>query len=158
MNSEWKETPAPARAGDPVILCVDDEPEVLNALRRCFRNEPYKILTAKTPWEALVWMERPPGVDLVLLDQRMPGMTGTELMRIIRHRSPRTARAMLSGHPSELFIQKGLEAGAGAFFYKPWDDVKLRDTVRGLLSGRRGSPSAEDGDASREFDLGGEGG
>lgn len=158
MTFEWKETPVPDRAGDPVILCVDDEPEVLNALRRCFRNEPYKILTAGTPWEALVWMERTPGIDLVLLDQRMPGMTGTELMGVIRQRSPRTARAVLSGHPSEILIQKGLEAGAGAFFYKPWDDAVLRDTVRRLLSGKRRSPSVEEGDVSREFDLGGESG
>lgn len=156
MTLEPKGMFAPTPEGVPVILCVDDEPQTLNALRRCFRNEAYRVFTAGSPWEALVWLERLPSVALVLADERMPGMTGTELLAAVRKRHPGTARAVLSGYPSDALVCKGLEAGAEAFFYKPWEDAMLRDTVRRLLLGTRKSPSDEDDRGS--FDLGGEGG
>lgn len=146
---------------EPVILCVDDEPEVLSALRRCFRNEPYRIFTACSAEEALARMAEGAGVDLVLADERLPGETGTEFLRDVRERFPGTARALLTGYPSEVLVQKGLEAGAEAFFYKPWGDPLLRDTVRRILLGRRlrcADPRSEGGEApDASFDVGGEG-
>jgi DNA-binding response OmpR family regulator len=135
---------------------VDDEPGILNALRRCFRNEPYVVITASSPDEALGWLGDLPAVDLILVDERMPGTTGTELLKEVRERSPGTLRAMLTGFPSEVLIQKGLEAGAGIFMYKPWDDAQLRDTVRRILFPRRPAPAGDE--APSAFDVGGEGG
>lgn len=136
----------------PIVLFVDDEPEVLSSLRRCFRNEPYLVFTAAGSQEGLAWLERA-RVDLVVTDERMPEMTGTEFLREVRDRSPGTSRMMLTGYPSQALIGRGLEAGADTFLYKPWDDESLRRAVRRALE--RGAPiSGSEG----PFDLGGEGG
>lgn len=137
----------------PIVLCVDDEVETLSALRRCLRNEPYEVITARSAAEALGWI-REVVVDLILTDQRMPGAPGTNLLREVRKRSPRTARAILTGYPQARLIQEGLEAGADTFLYKPWDDESLRATIRRILK-KDATPLLE---SPPPFDLGGEGG
>jgi DNA-binding response OmpR family regulator len=149
-----------ARGRDPILLFVDDEPEVLSALRRCFRHEPYLVFTAGGPGEAFAWLEKTP-IDLVITDERMPEMSGTDFLREVRKRSPRTVRGLLTGYPSETVIQKGLEAGADALLYKPWDDQSLRGKIRGLLEkGARGGrcETRTEQSTERSFDMGGEGG
>jgi DNA-binding response OmpR family regulator len=157
MKPEVDPAPPRRRFGDPVILCVDDEPGILGALRRCFRNEPYDIYTAGGPEEALGWLAELPVVDLILTDQRMPEMNGTELLREVRRRSPETIRVILTGFPSEWLLRKGIEAGAGVLLCKPWNDRALRETVRSLLR-RRGGHSRTWDDPPSMFDVGGEGG
>lgn len=120
-----------------VVLCVDDEPGVLNAVRRSLRDEPYDVITARSSEEALGWLDEVP-VDLVISDQRMPGMLGTELLKEVRKRSPKTAIALLTGFRSAATVVQGLEAGAETFLYKPWDERHLVETVRRLLNS--GSP------------------
>jgi len=115
-----------------VVLCVDDEAEVLAALRRCLRNEPYEVVTVLGAREALARLGQGP-VDLVIADQRMPGMMGTDLLHEVRCRSPRTARAILTGYATPSTIRKGFESGADTFLYKPWDDEVLRTTIRRIL-------------------------
>jgi DNA-binding response OmpR family regulator len=134
MNVQVKPRPtsSPARSGEPVILFVDDEPEILSALRRCFRHEAYVLYTALGPAEGLSWLERA-SVDLVICDDRMPGMTAAEFLLEARERSPRICRAILTGPPSETLVPSGLEAVAEAVLYKPWDDGWLRESIRGLL-------------------------
>jgi YesN/AraC family two-component response regulator len=147
------------RSGDPVILCVDDEPEILSAIRRCLRTEPYEVITAGSGDEALAWLAELE-VDVVITDERMPGMTGTELLLEARKRCPRTARALLTGYRSSTFIRKGLEAGVDTFLYKPWDDRALRMTVdRILRKASKADPAPfDDSPAEGLNDLGGEGG
>jgi DNA-binding response OmpR family regulator len=141
MNVQVKPRPplSPARSGDPVILFVDDEPDILSALRRCFRHEAYVLYTALGPAEGLSWLERA-SVDLVICDDRMPGMTPADFLLEARKRSPRTCRAILTGHPSETLVRCGLEAGADAFLYKPWEEGRLRERIRSLL--KSGHPRA----------------
>lgn len=124
---------------DQVVLLVDDEPEILRAVRRSLRKEPYEVLTARGADEALGWLEERP-VDLVIADQRMPGMIGTDLLHEVRRRYPRTARAILTGYRTPDTICRGLEAGADTMLYKPWNDTVLVDTVRRIL-GIREDPS-----------------
>lgn len=147
--------------GDPVILCVDDEREILGSLRRCFRNEACQVLTAASRDEAFGWLGAMPRIDLVLSDERMPGGTGTELLREIRTRYPGAARALLTSFPSDTLVREGLEAGVEAFLYKPWDDEVLRQTVRRLLRRPRATPPAARPEGEEppgsSFDLGGEG-
>ena len=162
MNIELGPLPYPAFANprDPVVLFVDDDPEILSALRRCFRQEPVILRTALGSAEGLSWLART-RVDLVITDERMPGMAGTDFLEEARALSPRTRRAILSGYPSDALIRRGLEAGADAFHYKPWDDRSLREFVRGLLqkSPTVRVPFGVDRDSlSDSFDLGGEGG
>jgi len=116
----------------PVILCVDDEREVLSCLQRCLSAEPYEVVTAHGADEALGWFDEVP-IDLVITDQRMPGTPGTELLREVRKRSPKTARAILTAYRTPTLLKEGLEAGAQAFVYKPWSDDSLRDMIRSIL-------------------------
>ena len=124
--------PFERRNHHPVILCVDDERAILASLSRCLRSEPYEVITARGAAEALGWFEELP-IDLVITDQRMPGATGTDLLREVRKRSPKTARAILTAHREPTLVEEGLEAGAETFLYKPWDDRFLKETIRRLL-------------------------
>lgn len=130
--------PFELRSRDPVILCVDDESEILASLSRCLRSEPYEVITARGAAEALGWFEELP-IDLIITDQRMPGGAGTDLLREVRKRSPNTARAILTGHREPTLVRDGLEAGAETFLYKPWNDRSLKETIRRML--RKGADS-----------------
>jgi response regulator RpfG family c-di-GMP phosphodiesterase len=116
----------------PVVLFVDDDPGVLNAVRRSFRDEAIEILTAGSADEALGWIGEMP-IDLIVTDQRMPEMAGTELLVEVRRRSPTTAGALLTGYPTPSTIRSGRQSGADAILSKPWDDAELVRTVRRLV-------------------------
>ncbi len=125
----------PPRAGLPenerafTVLFVDDEPGVLNALRRNFLEENYTILTAASAAEALATLEKEP-VHLVISDHRMPGMTGAQLLREIKQRWPETIRIMLTGYADIQAIMGAVNEGAVyKFITKPWSDEDLRLTV-----------------------------
>lgn len=147
------------RSRDPVVLLVDDEPAVRGAVRRSLRNEPVEVITAGSCEEALGWLEELP-VDLIITDQRMPGMSGTELLEVVRKRFPKTSRALLTGYPTPSTVRKGLEAGSDTFLYKPWDDRVLVETIRRILAKRGGGRSSVEDPPSppSSVDLGGESG
>src|SRR2546430_5919127 len=80
-----------------MVVLVDDEPEILSALKRSLAREPYLILTTSRPREALRWVESL-DVSAVVSDERMPDMTGTELLARVSARSPATARIILTAY------------------------------------------------------------
>ncbi|MEW6739769.1 MAG: ATPase, T2SS/T4P/T4SS family [Nitrospirota bacterium] len=111
------------------LLFVDDEENVLHALRRIFLDENYEILTAASGEDALKIMESTV-VHLVISDHRMPGMLGSELLREIKNRWPETIRIMLTGHADIQAIMGAVNEGAVyKFITKPWNDEDLRLTV-----------------------------
>ena len=75
----------------PVLLLVDDETRILSALRRTLRREGYEILTAESVAEALRILGSRE-VDLVLTDQKMPGMSGLEFLEQVAAQHPAVAR------------------------------------------------------------------
>ena len=113
----------------PSILFVDDDPRVLSALRRGLRREALRIETAGNAREALARLEEE-GFDLVVSDQKMPGMTGVELLKTIRARWPRTQRILLSGWTSGIPSTELEAAGLSCVLAKPWDDAELRASIR----------------------------
>lgn len=111
------------------LLFVDDEENVLNALRRIFLEENYEILTATSGEEAIKIMENNV-VHLVISDHRMPGMLGSELLKEIKNRWPETIRIMLTGYADVQAIMGAVNEGAVyKFITKPWNDEDLRLTV-----------------------------
>jgi DNA-binding NtrC family response regulator len=124
--------PYERRSRHPVILCVDDDRGILSALRRSLSGEPYEVITAQGADEALCWFGELP-IDVIITDQRMPGTEGTQLLREVVKRYPKTARAILTAYPGPALIQEGLKVGTDTFLYKPWSDSLLRDTIRFLL-------------------------
>ena len=127
---------APSTPQPRVVLVVDDEARILSALRRTLRREGYEILTAETPAEALRILEER-AVDLILSDQKMPGMSGLELLARAAERRPAAARLLITGWTEEV-PQRELEAlGVRALLPKPWDDGELKRTLRQALGAWR---------------------
>lgn len=114
----------------PRVLLVDDEESVLRSLRRLFRREPYRIESAGSGPEALKLMDE--GLfNMVITDQRMPGMTGTELLEVVRQRWPDTVRIVLSGYSQVSAILDSINRGAVyKYLTKPWNDEELKLNVR----------------------------
>ncbi len=117
----------------PVVLCVDDEPDVLAALARVLRSESVDLRTTTDPASALTLLGREP-VALVLADQRMPGMTGAELLAAVREVSPASARLMLTAHPDPDVVAACLRQRIQGLLTKPWSVDDLRRTVRTLTA------------------------
>lgn len=112
------------------VLCVDDEPSILSALRRVLRTEGCRILTAGSGAEALALLEAEP-VDVVVSDMRMPVMDGARLLAEVRARWPGTARVLLTGYADmEATVLAINEGQIYRYIHKPWDETELRLTVR----------------------------
>lgn len=111
------------------ILIVDDEENVLKALRRSLRRENYELFFASQPAEALEVLKTTP-VDLVLSDHLMPEMTGLELLKIVHDRYPDTMRIMLTGHADMQTAIEAINHGEiYRFLTKPWDDTDIKVTL-----------------------------
>lgn len=118
----------------PTLLLVDDEPSILSSLKRLLRADGYRILTANSGQQGLdVLAEHP--VDVIVSDQRMPGMTGVEFLRAVRQSYPDTVRLVLSGFTELQTVTDAVNAGAiYKFLTKPWDDGQLRAHVQEAVS------------------------
>lgn len=114
----------------PVILFVDDEEMILKSIRRELRKEPWECLYALSGSEALQILESRP-VDIVVTDQRMPGMKGSELLFEVKNKYPDTLRVMMSGY-SELDDLLGAINNGSVFHYfqKPWDKEEFLSMLR----------------------------
>lgn len=112
------------------VLFVDDEPGVLKAMQRIFRQENYILLTAASGPAALSLLETQQPVHVVVSDHRMPGMTGADLLRQIKTKYPKTIRIMLTGYADVDAVMGAVNEGAVyKFITKPWNDDDLRLTV-----------------------------
>jgi type II secretory ATPase GspE/PulE/Tfp pilus assembly ATPase PilB-like protein/FixJ family two-component response regulator len=110
-------------------LFVDDEPNVLRALQRVFRQENYEILTASHAKDALAILASR-SVTMVVSDFKMPGMNGADFLRQVRASYPDTIRIMLTGHADTSAVMGAINDGAVyRFILKPWNDDDLRVTV-----------------------------
>ena len=119
----------PAEARN-TLLIVDDEQNIRNALHRLLRKEPYEIVLASGPFEALEIVQEFE-VGVVLSDHAMPGMTGIELLRRIKELDPRTIRMVLTGQADlEMAISAINNGEVTKFFTKPWDDHQLKADLR----------------------------
>jgi response regulator RpfG family c-di-GMP phosphodiesterase len=126
-----------------VVVCVDDEPAILSALRRSLRSEDYELLTTENPESALQWLDSR-DVSLVITDQRMPGMAGTELLEEVVKRSPSTARILLTAYPASTAGTPGLSDWTEVMISKPWDTVMLRKLIRQVLGDREDEEGSGD--------------
>jgi type II secretory ATPase GspE/PulE/Tfp pilus assembly ATPase PilB-like protein/FixJ family two-component response regulator len=112
------------------ILIVDDERSVLSALKRCLRGDGYEILTAENGQEGLDVMAGH-RVSLIISDYRMPGLTGTEFLSMVRERAPQTIRILLTGATDTDAVMAAIEQGIlYKYITKPWDDNDIAVTVR----------------------------
>jgi DNA-binding NtrC family response regulator len=117
----------------PTILFVDDEFRVTESLRLAMRKEPYEIVTAASAAAALELLSHQE-VDVVVSDERMPGMSGTEFLAEVRRSFPRTVRIILTGQASlESAIRAINDGEVFRFLTKPCHPAELSITVRQAL-------------------------
>ena len=112
-----------------VILFVDDEAEVLGLLRKTFPHQDgYVTLTASSAEEALAILEKFE-VDLLVTDQRMPGMDGLELQKRLSEAGIPIPLVFITAYEDPGVREQVMSAGAAAFLQKPFDNQLLMDAI-----------------------------
>ncbi|MDN2701812.1 response regulator [Janthinobacterium sp. SUN100] len=120
---------ADAVAPPRTLLLVDDEPNILASLKRLLRRDGYHILTAASGQEGLEVLASH-AVDVIVSDQRMPGMLGADFLRKAKLLCPQTIRIMLSGYTELQAVTDAVNEGAiFKFLTKPWEDHQLREHI-----------------------------
>jgi len=115
------------------VLCVDDEQNILHALKRLLRKDGYRLLTASSGDEGLKILEQN-DVHLVISDQRMPEMSGTEFLARVKESYPDALRIVLTGYTEVDTITESINKGhIYKFFLKPWNDQSLRLEIKQAL-------------------------
>ena len=115
------------------VLFVDDEANVLNALRRSLRKEEFQVYFALGPEEAMeVFKEN--DIDVVVSDHLMPSMDGLTFPKMVKNLYPRTIRVLLTGHADlQMAIQAINEGEVFRFLTKPWNDLELKMTLKHIF-------------------------
>lgn len=112
------------------VLFVDDELNILKAVKRLLRNEPWEVLCASRPQEALEVLDTS-AVEVVVSDQRMPEMSGVDLLAVVRERHPDIVRMMLTGYTEMNVAVEAINRGEiFRLITKPWNDEELKATLR----------------------------
>jgi len=115
------------------LLLVDDEENILSALRRLFRPAGYRILTAPGGMQGLEVLEKE-GVDLVISDMRMPGMDGAKFLEEVARRWPETVRILLTGYSDLTSTISAVNKGRiYCYISKPWEDNDIELAVKNAL-------------------------
>jgi DNA-binding NtrC family response regulator len=119
----------------PVILCVDDEPGILKSLERCLMFDNYEVVLACGGAEGLQALEARQGrVDLMLVDHRMPLMTGEEFLTAAQQKYGPIKAIMLSGYTDFETLIRAVNAGQIFYFIqKPWDNKDLLKVVHAAI-------------------------
>jgi len=124
--------PAPVRASAPearTLLLVDDDRFMLGVLNDMLVGQPYRVLNACSGEEALDMLDHE-AVEVILCDQAMPGMRGTEVLAHAAQRYPKTVRLMLSGQPDLSEIEAAIASGvADDHYIKPLGARMLRERI-----------------------------
>ncbi len=112
------------------VLCVDDEENILHSLKRLLRKEGYRILAATSGAEGLKILKKN-DVHVVISDQRMPEMSGTEFLAKVRESYPDVIRIVLTGYTEVDSITASINKGhIYKFILKPWNDQNLKLEIK----------------------------
>jgi two-component system, cell cycle response regulator len=115
------------------VVLIDDEQNILQSLKRCFRREPFLIACAGSGAEGLKLIAETPRVAVIISDQQMPEMNGDELLARSRKLAPDAIRVLLTGYSDNESTVAAMNQGGATHYIvkqKPWDDAELLRTVR----------------------------
>jgi CheY-like chemotaxis protein len=111
-------------------MFVDDDQNVLRAVERTLRHTPYRVLLANSPHEALRILGTQT-VDIVISDERMPKMTGIELLGKVRQRFPSAVRILFTAHVDQKTLLRAINEGeVFRFIPKPYHPPDLLDVLK----------------------------
>lgn len=119
----------------PVVLFVDDEPNLLNATVRVLRNQPFQLFTARSAQDAMGILKTHQ-VHLIVCDEQMPGMSGSDLLAWVAKTFPEVVRVVLTGRPDVNTMIKAINEGrVFRYLTKPCNEFELAMTIHdGLAS------------------------
>jgi DNA-binding NtrC family response regulator len=121
------------------ILVVDDEPEVLRLFKRLLSTEDAKVLLTQSGAEA-VKIARQTRLDLVILDVKLPDVSGMEVLKRIRRIDPGVPVIMVTSYGSVETVRASMKLGAFDYLTKPFDNQEIRRVAREALASRAGGP------------------
>jgi len=119
--------------GKGKILVVDDEPVSCEILADIFTEEGYTVSRAKDGYEAIKKIEEGEHFDLFLLDIRLPGINGVEVLRAIKKINPQVKAILMTAYSDEDLIKEGLELGACTCIHKPFDVKEMLNLVKKII-------------------------
>ena len=116
------------------VLCVDDEPNILSALRRMLSLEGFQVFTAESGAQALDMLAKEP-VNVIISDMQMPQMNGAQLLEKVRQQWPQTMRLLLTGASDVSGAIDAINQGAiYRYTAKPWNDEELLGTLKSAIT------------------------
>ena len=118
------------------ILLVDDEVDFLETLVQRLKKRNVNVTGVQSGEEALRSLDHQP-VDVVVLDVKMPGMEGIQVLKEIKKREPRTEVIMLTGHANVEAAFQGMELGAFDYLIKPVNIEELLKKIQDACEKRR---------------------
>ncbi|MFT4810246.1 MAG: response regulator RpfG family c-di-GMP phosphodiesterase [Glaciecola sp.] len=111
------------------VLCVDDELDIIHAMKRLLRKQNYNLLFASSGEKALEIM-RQNNVDLIISDMRMPAMSGAELLEKVATSYPNSYRILLTGYTDmESTVSATNKGKILKYIQKPWDNDELISSI-----------------------------
>lgn len=126
------------------ILCVDDDEGVLKSLQRVLMTSGYEVLLANSGAQGLDILSKGDIPDIIIADQRMPGMTGSEFLRAVRGKYTGIMAIMLSGYSDFDSLVSAMNDGEiFRFISKPWNNQMLLDVISAALEKRKVQVIAE---------------
>jgi DNA-binding NtrC family response regulator len=118
----------------PKILIIDDQPEMIEVLKELLVRESYHVLTAMSAEEGLRLLEQE-SVDIIISDERMPGMQGSEFFGIVRKQYPETVRIILTGYASVESAMRAINEGEiFRFLVKPINRQDLYKAIEDAIA------------------------
>ena len=118
------------------LLLVDDEPLLLDSLKKVLTRRAMEVFTAENGDQALNLLQDTP-IDVVVLDIKMPGMDGLDVLRRIKAGSVNREVILLTGHPTVETAMTGMKQGAFEYMMKPPDIAQLAELIRKAYQLRR---------------------
>ncbi len=135
-ESEDREPPPPDSSVPVRVILIDDEVRFLDSMKRVLERRDLDVDTAESGEQGLTLLKESL-VDVVVLDIKMPGIDGLEVLRRIRTYYPSVQVIMLTGHPSYVTALEAIKQGAHEYLEKPPDIEKLATTIRRLFEHRQ---------------------
>ena len=114
------------------ILIIDDQPGIRLLLNEVFKKEGYAPLLAANGTEALKIAEEEQ-VDCVLLDMKIPGMNGLEILQHLKAKNERMPVIMMTAYGEQELIDEAMKLGASNYFTKPFNIFEVLGEVNGIL-------------------------
>ncbi len=115
------------------ILFIDDNTGVLEALEVIFADEPYECLTCQEPEQAMSLMEES-DFAVVISDQRMEGLEGTDLLEKIKNKWPQTNRILMTAYQEMNIMLDAINKGqVYNLIFKPWDENQLKQVIKNAV-------------------------